>query len=189
MKLVISNSGQTANPFLDRIRIFQGDITAQDVDAIVVLIPQTLEYRGSINESVQNASGTSVDEFILDNIYRPKVGEVYALPAFGLPAKHILVGVMPKYRTDFDMNPSDLSNVIRRVMELARCMLLTSVAFPPLASGKKGFPKAKSARLVCQGITDRLEESFEDIRIVCKDEKMLDIFDGKLRVLGWEGEE
>lgn len=187
MKLVISNSGHVAKPFLDRIRILQGDIVDQEVDAIVILIPQTLEYRGSINESVQLASGENIDEFILDNIYKPKSGEVYALPANGLRAKHILVGVMPHYRTDFDMNPSDLSNVIRRVMELARCMLLTSIAFPPLASGRHGFPKAKSARLVCQGITDRLEESFEDIRIICSDEKMLEAYDGKLRVLGWEG--
>ncbi len=187
MKLVISNSGHAAKPFLDRIHLMQGDITKQEVDAIVILIPQTLEYRGSINESVQTASGQNMDEFILDNIYKPKVGEVYALPAFNLPAKHILVGVLPKFRTDFDMNPSHLSSVVRRVMELARCMLLTSIAFPPLASGRHGYPKAKAARLVCQGVLDRLEESFEDIRIVCSDEQMLETYDGKLRVLGWDG--
>ena len=187
MKLVISNSGHAAKPFLDRIHLMQGDITEQEVDAIVILIPQTLEYRGSINESVQAASGQNMDEFILENIYKPKAGEVYALPAFGLPAKHIIVGVLPKFRTDFDMNPSHLSSVIRRVMELARCMLLTSIAFPPLASGRHGFPKAKAARLVSQGITDRLEESFEDIRIVCSDEQMVETYDGKLRVLGWDG--
>ena len=109
------------------------------------------------------------------------------MPAFNLPAKHILVGILPHYRTEFDMNPSHLSSVIRRVMELARCMLLTSIAFPPLASGRHGFPKAKSARLVCQGITDRLEESFEDVRIVCSNDQMFGIYDGKLRVLGWDG--
>lgn len=187
MKLVISNSVHAAKPFLDRIHLMQGDITKQDVDAIVILIPQTLEYSGSLNEAVQVACGHNLDEFILDNIYKPKVGEVYALPAFNLPTKHILVGVLPKFRTDFDMNPSYLSAVIRRVMELARCMLLTSIAFPPLASGRHGYPKAKAARLICQGITDRLEESFEDIRIVCPDEKGLGIFDGKLRILGWDG--
>ena len=187
MKLVISNSGHVAKPFLDRIHLMQGDITKQEVDAIVILVPQTLDFHGSINEAVQVACGENLDEFILDNIYKPKVGEVYALPAFNLPTKHILVGVLPHFRTDFDMNPSHVSNVVRRVMELARCMLLSSIAFPPLASGRHGFPKPKAARLVCQGITDRLEESFEDIRIVCPDEAILETFDGKLRVLGWDG--
>ena len=163
----------------------QGDITEQEVGAIAILLPQTLDYRGSINESVMDACGHNLDEFILSNIYKPKVGEVYALPAFDLPAKHILVGIMPHYRTEFDMNEGHLSGVVRRIMELARCMLLESIAFPPLSSGRDGFPKAKAARLVAQGITDRMEESFEDVRIICSDKEMLGHFDHKLRVIGW----
>ena len=187
MKIIISNSGRVSNPFLDRINLIQGDIAQQEVDAIAILISQKMEFRGGINSSVMQACGHNLDEFILDHIYKPKIGDVYALPAFDLPTKHIIVGVLPHFRTEFDMSDSHLSGVVRKIMELSRCMLLKTIAFPPLASGKHGYPPQKAARLVCQGITDRIDDSFEEIRIVCNDKQMLDIFDHKLRVVGWGG--
>ena len=146
-----------------------------------------MQFAGSINLSVRAAAGYDVDEFILEHIYKPKIGEVYALPAGNLKAKHILVGVMPYYRTEFDYNDSHLSGAVRSIMELARCMLLTSISFPPLFSSKKLFSKPKAARLVCQGINDRMQETFEDVRIVCSDERSVEIFDQKLRIIGWDG--
>ncbi len=187
MKIVISNSTNASNLFLDRISLIQGDITEQQVDAIAILISQRMDFSGSLNQSVMRACGHDLDGFILDNIYKPKIGEVYALPAFDLPARHILLGVMPHYRTEFDMNDSDLSGVVRKIMELARCMLLTKIAIPALGSGKKSFPKAKAARLVTKGIVDRMEESFEDVRIVCNDKQKLEIFSQKLKTIGWNG--
>lgn len=187
MKLLISNSGEVSKPFIERIQLIHGDITQQDTDAIAMVIPQDLKFGGSINSAINDACGYDLDEFILEHIYKPSVGEVYALPSGDLNVKHILVGVMPYYRTEFDHNDSHLSGAVRRIMELARCMLLSSIAFPPLFSGKSGFPKPKAARLVAQGINDRMQETFEDVRIVCSDEKSIEIFDRKLRILGWNG--
>ena len=187
MKILISNSGEVSKPFIERIHLIHGDVCAQDTDAIAMLIPQDLEFAGSINNAIREAASYDLDEFILEHIFKPKVGEVYALPAGDLKAKHILVGVMPYYRTEFDVNDSHLSGVVRKIMELARCMLLTSISFPPFYSGNKGFGKPKSARLVSQGINDRMQETFEDVRIVCSDEKMIEVYDKKLRVLGWDG--
>ncbi len=188
MKIVISESGRASNPFLEHISLIQGDVTTQSVDAIAMVIPQRLEFKGSINQSIMHASGHDLESFIKDNIYKPRIGDAYALPAFGLPAKHILLGIMPYYRTDFDREDGHLSGTVRRIMELARCMLLTSIAFPPVASGKRGFAKPKAARLISQGITERMQETFEDVRIVCQEEAMLEKFDQKLRSFGWEGE-
>ncbi len=187
MKLVISNSGYANKPFLDRINLIQGDITTQEVDAICMVMPQHMDFKGRLNESIHEASGHDLDGFILEHVYKPQVGEVYALPAFGLPARHILLGIMPHFRTEFDMNDSHLSNITRKMMELARCMLLTKVAFPAIASGRKGYPKPKASRLICQGITDRLQESFEEVRIVCENEQDYEVFDRKLKTFGWNG--
>jgi len=187
MNVFISNSGLASKPFLDRISVVHGDIAAQDTDAIAIVIPKDLRFQGGINTSVQEAAGYDVEQFIHNHINKPKIGEVYALPADGLPTRHILVGVMPYYRTEFDMSESHLSGVTRGIMELARCMLLGSIAFAPIGSGKGNFPKVKAARLVCKGITDRMHENIEDIRIVCKDPQRTDVFKQKLEVLGWEG--
>ncbi|MGH1403082.1 MAG: macro domain-containing protein [Alphaproteobacteria bacterium] len=187
MKLLISNSTASAKSFLDRIQLVQGDIAQQKVDAICTVIPQNLAFRGRLNESLNQTCNGQLDAFILDNIFKPRAGEVYALPAFGLEARHILVGVVPAYRTNFDMKESDLAGIVRKMMELARCMLLSSIAVPPIMSGKKGFPKAKAARLICQGVSERMQESFDEARIVCNDPQMIDIFTRKLEIIGWDG--
>lgn len=186
MNIVISKSGQVSKPFLEKIKLVKGDIAEQAVDAIAIVIPQNLDFRGKINERVREACGTDLDAFILENIYKPRAGEVYALPGFGLPARHILVGIMPHYRNEFDMNEAHLSGQARKFMEIGRSMLLKTIAFPPIASGKKGFQKPKAARLIIQGITDRLDEGFEEVRLVCPDDRMHEIFQHKLDVVGWK---
>lgn len=185
MEIVISNSGHASKPFLERITLVQGDIAQQAVDAIAIVMPQNLDFKGKINERVREACGHDLDEFILENIFRPRAGDVYALPAFNLPAKHILLGIMPHYRSEFDMNEAHLSGISRKFMEIARSMLLKTVAFPPIASGKKAFPKPKAARLMIQGITDRFDEGFEEVRLVCPDAQVVEIFRHKLEIVGW----
>lgn len=186
MKVVISNSGVVTKPFLERIQLIQEDICAQNCDAITTIIPQNLAFGGRLNAQIAQFCGYDLDAFIINNVYKPKVGEVYALPGGELPVKHILLGVMPHFRTEFDMNEAYLSNVVRNMMDLARCMLLTDIAFPALCAGKGGYPKAKAARLVVQGITDRMQESFETIRVVVDDPETSRIFSDKLSVIGWQ---
>ena len=66
-------------------------------------------------------------------------------------------------------------------------MLLRSVAVPAIMTGQKGIAKAKAARLICQGISERMSDSFDEARIVCSDPEKYAIFEGKLRALGWDG--
>ncbi len=148
-----------------------------------MVLPQKLEYSGVLNEAIQEAAGVDLDSFILENVYKPRAGEVYALPGFDLPVKHIFLGIMPNVRSDFDFNDSDLASIVRRMMELTRCMLLSSIAFSPLACGKGMYPMPRGARLICQGISDRLEESIEDVHIVCDTPEIVDVFERKLEVL------
>lgn len=180
MELVITKSGHASKPFLERLELIHGDITQVKADAIATVIPQNLEFKGHLNTALQRAAGYNLDEFILEHIYKPRIGEVYAIPAGHLQAKHILVGIMPQFKNDFEMTESYLSGSVRKIMELARCMLLKSVAFPPLCMGRKAYPKPKGARLIVQGIMERMEESFEEIKIVCDAPDKYEIFQGKL---------
>ncbi len=180
MNIVIPESGNVAKSFIECFTLAQGNIAQQDVDAIATVIPRNMDFCGSINRSIAKAAGYDVDAFILENIYKPKPMEVYSLPGGALPAKNILVGVMPYYRCDIDRQDRDLINISRRIMELARCMLVSRIAFPPIASGSKVFPKKKAARLIMQGITDRMHDGFEEVRFVCPDEKTFQVFDERL---------
>jgi O-acetyl-ADP-ribose deacetylase (regulator of RNase III) len=165
------------------LKLVLGDIAKQDVDMIVTLLPLTLEYRGGINRAILEGAGEKLDEFVLENIYRPKPGDAYAAPGFNLPCKHIVFCIMPYWRTDFDRADRHLVNACRKAMETARQMSLSSIAFPALASGSKGYPPARAARLIIQGILERIDESFQEVRIVCTHEKSLKFFEERLTAL------
>lgn len=187
MKVLITNSGGVTKPFLEHITLLKGNVCKQDVDAVVTLIPQNMDFKGDVNEALAAMCGYDLDEFILDNIVKPKSGEVYALPGGELSAKNIILGIIPYYRTDFDMKESDLLYVVRNIMDLARCMLVTSIAFPSMGKNSTAFPDAKAARLVTQGITDRMHEEISDVRIVCTRPDMAAQYQEKLKSLGWLG--
>lgn len=168
MNSVISEADIASNPYLDRIRIVQGDIARQDTDAIVTVIPQTLEYRGAINTAIVKAAGARLDKFVLENIVTPRAGDIYAVPGFDLPSRHVFYCIVPVWKDDFDRHDRDLVKACRMAMELARSMGLRSIAFPPIGSGNRGFPKARAARLILQGIVSRLNRDMEEVRIVCR---------------------
>ncbi len=184
MEKVIAEPGRPSNPYLSRIKPVVGDITRQDADAIVSFLPQDLEYRGAINAAILAAAGQKMDDFVLEHIYRPRPGDVYAVPGFELPCKHILFGIMPVWRSDTDREDKHLLIACRRAMEMARVMSLSTIAFPPLASGRHGYPKARAARLMLQGIFERMDELIAEVRIVCPDEETLRIFSERLGAYG-----
>lgn len=165
---MISETDNIAKSFMSLVR---GNIVQQEVDAVATLIPQNFDFKGGINDSLAEAAGYDVDAFILENIYKPQPMDVYALPGGDLSAQHIFVGIMPYYRTDFDLQERDLINIARQIMDLSRCMLVKRLAFPPIGSSRKLFPKRKAARLLIKGVSERMHNSIKEVRFVCQDEK------------------
>ncbi len=180
MTPVIPDTPKRANPYLERIRLVRGSITEQDVDAIVTLMPQNLEYRGELNARILKEAGASVDAFVLENIYRPNPGDIYSVPGFDLPCRHIFFCIVPVWRDDFDRTQRQLLNVARRAMETAREMGLSTIAFAPIGSGRRGFPKPRAARLILKGIAERMHVSIREVRIVARTDETLAIFQERL---------
>ena len=181
MGLFIAEAVQASNPYLDRIELVQGNIAAQEMDAVVTLLPQTLEYRGSVNKAIQRCAGQGMDKFLRQNVVNPQVGDVYAVPGFEMGCRNVFFAIVPVWKDEWDRHDRQLLNATRKAMELARRMSLRSIAFPPIGSGQKGFPKERAARLILQGITDRLDDDFEKVRIVCQRPETMQIFEKRLR--------
>ncbi len=109
------------------------------------------------------------------------------MPGFTLPARNIYVGILPHYKSDIDMRDSDIANVTRKMMELARCMLLRRIAIPLLETGKVTPPRSKIVRLMAQGIVERLSEDFEEVRLCAADKDTAQLFAQRLHQMGWKG--
>ena len=182
---MISDYSGASNPYINKIKLVLGDISKQDVGAVVTLIPKSLEYKGNINAALLKGAGEELDKFILDNIYQPKAGDVYAVPSFNLPCQNLIFAVRPEWRSDFDREDKHLVMCVRKSIVLSKCMLIKTIALPPLASGKGGFPKPRAARILIQSILDRLDDSVDEVRIVCPDQKTYDIYKERLIAKGW----
>ena len=167
---------------MQRIRVVPGDITKQDdVDAIVSAIKTNMDVSGSLNQSLIKAAGHNFDNFILENIYKPKAGDVYAVPGFNLPVEHVLFVVTPPLKDTFERDDVYLLRSYRQPLKMAANMKLKKIAFPALGTGKDGYPPERAARLAIRGIMDRMSDDFAEVRIVCDQEKTFGAFSERLR--------
>lgn len=187
MEIVIANMERPSKPFLDRIHLVLEKDAAiagdSGLDAIVSLISKDLDFSNVYLQRLSAAARVDLDEFILEHVYRPKTGDVYALPGFELPYRNILLGIMPRYKADFERQDYHLSGVCRKLMELSRSMFLRRVTFPFLGPAF-GFPKPRSARLMLAGISDRMTIEFDAVNIVCPDQEIYDLFAVRLEMMG-----
>ena len=116
MRPVISDPPDPSKRYLKRIKLVHGDITKQHTDAIVSVLPQSLEYGGALNEAILAAAGHRLDDFLLEHIYKPRPGDIYAVPGFNLPCKNIFFAIMPKWSSEFDRQDKYLLTAVRKAM-------------------------------------------------------------------------
>lgn len=153
--------------FINRLKVIRGDITEQtEVDAIVAAIPHTMD-KGSLLQSLDQASGEKLSDFILENAFNPRPGDVLDVPGFAMDVERIIFVVVPKWRTGFEREDRDLLRCYRHAMEEIVARGFRRIAFPALGTGQGKFPPDRAARLAVQGILERITPSIEEIRIVC----------------------
>jgi O-acetyl-ADP-ribose deacetylase (regulator of RNase III) len=186
MSEVIADPYPRSNRHLiSKIRLVEGDLTKQrDVQAIVTMVPVSMDVGGSLNSAVMAAAGVGLDDFILEHIYKPRPGDVFIVPPFNLPVDHLIVAISPDWKTGIAREDRNLIRCYRGAMEQAALAGLTRIAFPALGTGHRKYPIRRAARLAIQGIMDRIDESFDEIRIVCNRAETAEAFSHWLKYYG-----
>lgn len=157
------------------------------IDAIIGAIPPSLKSDGHLNQAIIAAAGQQMDQFIVENIFRPRSGDVFAVPPFNIPVRHILYAVLPVWKDGIGTEDRDLTRCYRGVIELSIKMGLKRIALPALGTGVGKFPVKRAARLGVQGIIDQMSNQIEEIRIVCNNRENFDAFEEWLVHYGWTG--
>lgn len=190
MSEVIAEPHPRSNGHLiSKIRLVQGNIVEQkDVDAIIGSISADLDIKGGLNRAIVAAAGEEMDKFILEHVFKPRPGDVVAVPSFKMGVNHILFTVTPDWKGGEDYEDRDLVRCYRGAMQLSYRMNLRKIAFPALGTGSKKYPVKRAARLAIQGIMDRMTESFHEVRIVCNRQETYDAFHEWLLFYGWKDE-
>jgi O-acetyl-ADP-ribose deacetylase (regulator of RNase III) len=174
--------------YLNSITLHYGDITKQsDVDVIATSIPVNLDVSSPINAAIIKAAGADLDNFILENIYKPRVGDVHPVPPFDLPYKYIFCAIMPLWDTSLGFEDRDLTRCYRNSIELATRLNIERIAMPAMGAHARAQPLPRLARLALSGIMDRMTDDIKEVRIVCDDDNQITAFYDRLQKLGWRG--
>jgi len=126
--------------FLDRISLFQGDITLLEVDSIVNAANRSLLGGGGVDGAIHSAAGRKLYEEC-KGLNGCETGDSKITSAYKLPSNHIIHTVGPVYsRSDVDTRAKQLESCYRTSLNLAVEKNLRHIAFPSISTGIYGYP-------------------------------------------------
>ena len=161
-----------------RVEAVRGDITAEEVDAIVNAANTSLLGGGGVDGAIHRAAGPE----LLDAC-RPlggcRTGDAKATPGFRLPARWVIHTVGPVWRGGRAGEAELLASCYRRTLEVAGELDARSVAFPAISTGVYGYPAEEAATIAVDTIRSK-PTSVELVRLVAFDDRTLRLYEDRL---------
>lgn len=156
------------------IRFVVGDLTAQNVDAIVNAANSSLLGGGGVDGAIHRAGGPAIlaECELLGGC---ETGEAKATGAGRLPARWVIHAVGPVWRGGGHGEPELLASAYRRALEVAIEIGARTVAFPAISCGVYGYPHELAAPVAVAAARER-EDAFDEIRFVFLGEALRGVF-------------
>ena len=130
------------------IRLRMGDITAEEVDAVVNAANPTLLGGGGVDGAIHRAGGPA----ILAECRRIRArqrgcppGEAVLTTGGNLPARHVIHTVGPVWKGGGLGEAETLASCYRNCLRIAAEQRFRTVSFPSISTGAYGYPVEKAA--------------------------------------------
>ncbi len=168
-------------PSGQRLEVVQGDITREQVDAIVNAANEQLRHGGGVAAVIARRGGKIIDQE--SRAWVQKHGPVsHAQPAYTsagkLPCRYVIHAVGPVWGSGDE--DAKLAAAIEGSLRLAEKLGLASLAFPAISTGIFGFPKKRAARIFYRTIRNYFAQNprsrLQQVRITLFDQPTLDAF-------------
>jgi len=130
-----------------KLQVVMGDITAEDVDAVVNAANSALAHGGGVAGALIRAGGVSIQEESYA-IAPVTTGSAKSTTAGKLKASRVIHAVGP--RTGEGNEDMKLASAVRSALDVAHHESLTSVSMPAISSGIFGYPKDRCAEVLLQ---------------------------------------
>ncbi len=162
-----------------RIQVVTGDITEQDVDAIVNAANSSLLGGGGVDGAIHRAGGAAVTAACrkLRETELPDglpAGQAVATVAGRLPVRWIIHTVGPIHSASEDRTAL-LESAYRQSLLLGAELGVSSIAFPAISAGSYGWPIADSA-LIAVAIARTTDVPIDVVRFVAFNDAALSAF-------------
>ncbi len=157
------------------IKIVQGDITDQEVDAIVNAANDHLWMGAGVAGAIKRKGGVGIEKEAMSKGPVP-VGEAVVTSAGALRAKYVIhAAVMGQ---DLVTNAKYIRDATLNSLKRAEELKIKSIAFPAFGTGVGGFPVDECARIMIRMVKDFSKDAkfVEEIRFVLFDKESYDVF-------------
>jgi O-acetyl-ADP-ribose deacetylase (regulator of RNase III) len=158
-----------------RIEAVRGDITTEQVDAVVNAANEGLAGGGGVDGAIHRAAGADELHAACRELGRCKPGEAKATPGFKLPATWIIHTVGPVWSGGGFGEEMRLTSCYRRSLEVADELGARSIAFPAISTGIFNYPPAQAARVAVRTLR-ATPTNVELIRLVAFDEATYELY-------------
>lgn len=154
------------------LELTRGDITRQEVDAIVNAANSALLGGGGVDGAIHRVGGPAILEAckaIRARQGKCATGEAVITPAGRLKAERVIHTVGPVWHGGERGEPELLARCYRNSLALARTHGLRSVAFPSISTGAYRYPIEQAAGVAIRTIAEAIErhaDAFDRVRMV-----------------------
>jgi O-acetyl-ADP-ribose deacetylase (regulator of RNase III) len=158
-----------------RIEAVRGDITLQQVDAVVNPANRQLAGGSGVDGAIHRAAGAADLQAACRAIGSCPPGQAVATPGFNLAARWIIHTVGPVWRGGDEGEADTLSSCYRASLTVADHLGARSLAFPAIATGVYGYPAGAAAGLAVAAVRAATTE-VTLIRFVAFDQATLEYY-------------
>ena len=155
-----------------KIKTILGDITKQNVDAIVNAANTSLLGGGGVDGAIHRAAGP---ELLAEcrTLNGCRTGEAKITKGYRLPAKYVIHTPGPVWHGGAKNEPQLLASCYNSCLKLAVENGCRTVDFPSISTGVYHFPLEKASVIAINTIAAFLEKhpEIDQVRMVCFDEK------------------
>jgi len=166
---------------MSKIEVILGDITLQDVDAIVNAANCSLLGGGGVDGAIHRAAGP---ELLAEcrTLNGCRTGEAKITRGYRLKARYVIHTPGPVWRGGNSNEAKLLESCYRNCLKLAEENGCRTVDFPSISTGVYGFPESKASVIAINTIGEFLKESkvVQTVRMVCFGRKTQQIYSDAL---------
>lgn len=170
------------------IQVRHGDLTEEQVDAIVNAANTRLAHGGGVAGAIVRRGGETIqqesDDWVRQHGLAP-TGKVVITSGGKLPCRYVIHAVGPVWRGGEHGEDDFLRQACWNSLESASQLGLASIALPAISSGIFGFPKERCASILIQAALDYCREhprsNLREIRFTNFDLPTVKIFEAELR--------